>query len=577
MMKTIKRLICLLASVLVLWLGVSPVLADENTYSYSTKGGSWIPVELTTSDGKSVWKQTDKSDSYALDKNKDGTFETDPVSGMPLILLQMNGSEWTFSFVTESSGNYEYNVIETMKDGQAAEYTVVDKDGNPVSYITVKGGTGILVNKKDIKSGNLEIKKLVEGDASSSARFRFDIQLRGDGFGKYLKGTKTFGPVTFVDGKASVYLSNGESVTVVGLPAGIGYTVTEVPVTGFNTSWEMSDMNGTKSGSSMDVSNLIEVSDTDKVTFTNSVPTDKPEPDYGQLAVSKTVVNGNKDVAFKFTAVFSGLKPDTSYSYQYGSVSSSFRSDSGGIVQVQFELKDGESAKFVNLPVGCFYQIVESGAADYTASFEIHGENVKAAQAQKDNEQANEDLSTSKETLDKGEEATVAFTNKGPEPGPEKKLTEITVQKKWDDGGDRYGVRPENLSIYLLQSTDKDDVKQGDVVDSVILTVEDQAASDTSTWSWTFKDLPAEDENGNPYYYYATENKDGLDEHYKDSTVVNEDDKTITITNKYTVLVNFPEAGQAGITMLIACGLGAMVYGAVQITANNTKNKKKGY
>lgn len=578
-LKTGKRFLSALLSCsmafsgLALGLGLKVSVLAEETYSYSTKGGNWIPVEQTEENGQSVWKKTtNPSNNYALDKDKDGTFETDSKSGLPLILLQMNGSEWTYSFVTDSSGNYSYYVMETMKGDQAAAYQLVDENGNEISAGVAQNGSGKLINRKTIQSGNLTLQNRVEGDDSSDTRFRFDLQLGGDGFEPFLTGTRTFGATTFVNGKATIYLNADESVTIPGLPAGIGYTVTEIPSAGYSTSWNHTDQNGSQSGSSLSVSDEIEVSDTDTVIFTNRI-LDAPAPsEVGRISISNQVINkkdGDDSRKFPFMIALSNLRPNTTYTYQIDSKTYSVVSDRSGMAQVNFELKDGETAVFQNLPLNSSYQIIESGSEDYTSSFTITGTGLKTAQGSKTNTDPNTDLTTAKETLDKDEMATIAFTNKGPgRDEPQEGLTDITVQKIWDDNKDSNGVRPESLTIYLLQSDSEDTRKEGDIVSSAMLTAADYEGS---TWSYTFTDLPTEDENGNPYYYYAAENKTDLDEHYKDSTEVSSDGQTITITNTYALWVSLPESGQAGILLFTTAGLGAIGFSVMMLV----KNKKK--
>lgn len=81
-----------------------------------------------------------------------------------------------------------------------------------------------------VRTGKLIVSKTVKGiPVNEDEVFTFDIEL-----GKKLNGT--YGEITFANGKATVQLRDGETVTASKLPAGITYAVTEREAQGYVTS-----------------------------------------------------------------------------------------------------------------------------------------------------------------------------------------------------------------------------------------------------------------------------------------------------------------------------------------------------
>lgn len=93
-------------------------------------------------------------------------------------------------------------------------------------------------------SRSLTISKSVEGVDDTTTSFAFDIYIEVDG--KPLEGTfectgtetKT---ITFTNGKAIVYLKHGENLTIVNLPYGAVWSVTEQKTNGFSVKCALND------------------------------------------------------------------------------------------------------------------------------------------------------------------------------------------------------------------------------------------------------------------------------------------------------------------------------------------------
>jgi len=82
------------------------------------------------------------------------------------------------------------------------------------------------------------------------------------------------------------------------------------------------------------------------------------------------------------------------------------------------------------------------------------------------------------------------------------KTVDIPVQKEWDDNSNQDGKRPQKVTLVLLQG----DTELARKVIGIAEGVErPDISQDGNTWSYTFKDLPELDSNGEPYTYSVKE------------------------------------------------------------------------
>ena len=94
---------------------------------------------------------------------------------------------------------------------------------------------------------------------------------------------------------------------------------------------------------------------------------------------------------------------------------------------------------------------------------------------------------------------------------------DVTAKKLWDDQNDKYGLRPESITLQLMQN----DVPFGDPV-----TV---TPDDDGNWSYTWENLPKVDAAGEPYEYRVVETPVP---HYNDPIY---SDDGLTVTNSLDV------------------------------------------
>ncbi|MCD8121432.1 MAG: VWA domain-containing protein [Clostridiales bacterium] len=136
------------------------------------------------------------------------------------------------------------------------EYTVENSPTAPTDPTTPTDPTDPTTPDEEEETGDLTVTKVVTGSGGSTTKeFTFKVTLDDTSI------NGTYGDMTFTDGVATFTLKSGESKTATGLPAGIGYTVTETAASGYTTS-----VDGTTTLTS---EGTIESGSTITVTFTN--------------------------------------------------------------------------------------------------------------------------------------------------------------------------------------------------------------------------------------------------------------------------------------------------------------------
>lgn len=368
--------------------GVGVYVYAEDFFSITTKGSSWVQDE-------------NDANTYYMDTDGDDTYD---------ITLKKNGNVWTYS-VSVPDEKAEYYVLEEIN--RQGAYDLVGENGKKQPIALIEEGTGevTLYNVAEGYGfpgfGNLELSKTVMDHRwfpmPDSTMFRFDITLTYNGTEKniipFLSGTQTYGNLSFTwsqendsyTASASVYLKSEESVALKGIPAGVTYTITEVPKDGYDSY-------------TGEVTGVILANETSYEGWENFLDYSwEPPVQTGKIQVKKTVLNddgtavSDDDNQFKFLAVFFGLKEKTDYTFAVYDANNekvadkSFASLYDGSAETEFTLKNGQYAVFADLPVACNYQVLEYGAEGYTASYEIEGTELVAS-SRGENFEENTDL-----------------------------------------------------------------------------------------------------------------------------------------------------------------------------------------
>lgn len=377
--------------------------------------------------------------------------------------------------------------------------------------------TNVSTEEPALDVGNLYIKKQVlEADGSPSTDdkiFKFNIELSSDDdkISVMLVNKKNYGDVTIEGGKGSFYLSNGGSVNLTGIPAGVKYHITEDAADSYES--VLTNGDGT-----------IQKDETATVTCTNTRKT-QPEVKKQTLTIKKIVKNGDNKDNFTFHVSFSNLEKNAKYKYKKGDAETAFASDKDGAADVTFTLADNESVVFEDIPENTKYQVTED-ANKYYASYEIT-DAVKTVQQKKANEQTDQSLSTGTETVDADENAAVTFTNTGKEPDvPKTEKLKIRIKKIWNDNEDAGNTRPGNITVYLMQD------------ENIIKNIELNA---DNGWETEVDGLEVLKEDGKTEYKYSVneENVSGYDSNVVESEETDAAGdgckvKVFTITNTKT-------------------------------------------
>ena len=365
-------------------------------------------AKLSGAEMSGTWKVPYTSSTT---KNPDGTYEyvTDDD------LWTRNGNTWTYTFDVFNDSVPFYFWEENLQ-GFSSE--LMPKSDGLLSKVGTTGKTkvGTVTNKQTLDSGNLKISKTV-ASGNTNAKFKFIITLTGD----HIKDACEYSDVLFTKGTGIIYLKDGESKTVSGIPAGTTYSVSE-------------EQTGLYQSQGENTSGIIEKDQTKEVSFTNTELKDNPPAENTEVnvAVSKKVFpKKNKETGkYQMSAAFTGLRANTSYGLSNGT---EFTSDANGNGYTEFTLAQGEELVFLHLPVGCTYQLTEA-AGDYISSYEVTDDQSAGTIAKNTDRNTEEKkaLSTGKETAEAGENVKVTFTNEI------QYLQKLTLEKKTvkADGGE---------------------------------------------------------------------------------------------------------------------------------------------
>ena len=373
-----------------------------------------------------------------------------------------------------------YTVIEDENGYQTEGYVV--RQGEQDGVMTDAGDTLRFVNTRD--TGSLEIVKNLDGRTAEFGReFEFTVTLsRNDNIalaGTYL--TQSGRTVAFEDNAAGgvtarVRVAGGGSLTILGIPSGTSYTVSEADYT--------ADRYTTTSTGAVGVVETAAV----RATFLNT----RANPGYGALTVTKTVeaIGGAEipDTQFVFDIAltledgedFTGTLRTTRTSGETGRLYFN-----GGAASIR--LSHGESVTLSGIPLGTSYTVTERAAQDMRVS------------------------STGSEGTIKGTGHMAAFVNTMTQA-----YTDLIVRKAWNDANDAQKLRPQSVTV--------DVTRNGQTITTLTLNA-------ANRWTQTLTQLPMVDDNGEAYDYDVVEND--VPEGYTASVVTR--GTTFTVINTHRI------------------------------------------
>jgi len=373
-----------------------------------------------------------------------------------------------------------YTVIEDENGYQTEGYVV--RQGEQGGVMTDAGDTLRFVNTRD--TGSLEIVKNLDGRTAEFGReFEFTVTLsRNDNIalaGTYL--TQSGRTVAFEDNAAGgvtarVRVAGGGSLTILGIPSGTSYTVSEADYT--------ADRYTTTSAGAVGVVETAAV----RATFLNT----RANPGYGALTVTKTIeaIGGAEipDTQFVFDIAltledgedFTGTLRTTRTSGETGRLYFN-----GGAASIR--LSHGESVTLSGIPLGTSYTVTERAAQDMRVS------------------------STGSEGAIKGTGHMAAFVNTMTQA-----YTDLIVRKAWNDANDAQKLRPQSVTV--------DVTRNGQTITTLTLNA-------ANRWTQTLTQLPMFDDNGEAYDYDVVEND--VPEGYTASVVTR--GTTFTVINAHRI------------------------------------------
>lgn len=297
-----------------------------------------------------VYEDSNKTTKYtAVDgKYGDMTF----VNGVAIFTLK-HGEHKTASALPSGA---VYEVVESDNEG----YTVT-KTGDTGSISEKTNASANFVNNKEGEVGKLTVSNTVTGNGGdTNKKFKFTITLYKDAAKTaiYEEVDGTYGNITFGKGVATVELAHGESVTAIGLPAGITYTVVESDNEGYDV---------TATGDE----GTIPANDEAKAVFINDKD-EEPVPETWNLSVKKTITNENPDTNKYFTFKARLYKDaDRTVPYELNG----FFGDMAFINGVAtFTLKHGDTKTAIGLPVKTedgltvYYSVSEVPSSGYNTT-----------------------------------------------------------------------------------------------------------------------------------------------------------------------------------------------------------------
>ncbi len=341
--------------------GVTVMAGVGKLMQTMTKYAADDMVNITLRDITAI-AQTQKADSFKMDGWKDDLLEGAKIPrsmnlhyGMNAVvdygLHDEDGGQNIYPFFTTDEGFLRTRVVQntaalqgngSYHGNNSANWDNL-KDRDLTSLFSLLN-TVVVTDTKDEPdnpTGKLHIGKVVSGDGVADGdyakNFTFSVSLKNaDGSALegsyYYYGEQRAGYIT--DG-GTLSLRHDEALTVLGLPVGTKWEVSEVREDG----WNVKPSSGTVSGG-------IEADATANALFTNY----KGKLKLGDLSVSKTV-KGNasdKNKDFNFTVTLS----DRSIAGTYGDME--FKD---GVAS--FTLSDGESKTATNLSSGISYTVEE--------------------------------------------------------------------------------------------------------------------------------------------------------------------------------------------------------------------------
>lgn len=389
-----------------------------------------------------------------------------------------------------------YTVTETAADGYRTTFT------GETGEIKASGSTAAFVNERE--TGGLTVTKTVSTPTALekedyAREFTFTVTLDDTTI------SGTFGGMTFTNGVATFTLKHGEKMIATDLPRGVGYTVTEADEQGFTATWQ--GQTGTILSTGSDVVCLNER----KTAF---VRVDD------RLELSKVDWAGRALEGAEFTLFYQdGKTPKQvmTFSTQSFSVSTDDpvladylpEGDGGELVLVLVETKAPKGFLPLDDPLEIHvtktttHALIE-GVYTTTTTYRVSLVNGEKKKAILNYTPTPTPTATPTPTPTATPTPTPTTPPEGTAPTPTP-VTEITVQKNWEDDTNANNVRPSEIIVELY-------------ADGVFM--EQYTLTAAEGWTHSFTNLPEYKMNGHRINYSVNEVKVEHYDTFIDGTVI---------------------------------------------------------
>ena len=314
-------------------------------------------------------------------------------------------------YQTSWTGQEGYIVADTTSNAVCTNLMNIVLDSSPGSFKIKQTIDAIDEDKGNSYTYHVEI-----GNVPGQKEFTYTITDSDGNTKSYTYNAKSDGTAT-----VDVSLKEGEIVEFENLPKGTTYQITEDAgdfISSYTTKQNSPSATIAKTSDSNDQSDrslttaLETVDENEDVTFTfdNAYQYTQSLKITKRTAQQKLIGSGELDSSkkFEFTIVFTDMEENSFFNSTIGTI----RADEDGEATKTFTIQNGESVEFTNMPVGVKYTITESAHEDWLPTY-IFTDTKAVVTSEADGEDSKA-LSTAEETVDRGENCTVTFTNMKP-------------------------------------------------------------------------------------------------------------------------------------------------------------------
>ncbi|MBQ6229599.1 MAG: Cna B-type domain-containing protein [Eubacterium sp.] len=336
------------------------------TNKYTRQTGSLEVKKIVVDDTDS---SAEAEFNFTVYLYKDDTVETDTSISGTFGEMTFNSGVATFALKGGESKNasglpagIEYGVVETEVEGYKCEVDIES------AYASITAGETKTVTFTNTKMGKINITKNVVSNVTSDTDqvstsipgFPITVTLYKDVEGKLVKDTSVsgeYGSFTFNEGVASNTFYDKNSMSIVGLPAGTIYKITEAENENFASVIKIGDAETDQGTATCGVTDVV---------VTNTRKT-------GDLVIKKTVENTtettdlNKKFKFKIefnknlTGVFTVVRTK-------GAIKEETITFDNSCVINEIEIANGETVRIEDLPAGITYTVTEREDADFVST-----------------------------------------------------------------------------------------------------------------------------------------------------------------------------------------------------------------